>query len=76
MIKISFIIFIVGIILIFVGYSHQIKPKCQPNDHIEFIDEQSYNSLVKNNASKIYNQMKNKSTFEGYETSYNTNLFT
>lgn len=62
MIKISFIIFILGIILIFVGYSHQIKPNCHPNYHIEFIDDQSYNSLVKNNASKIFNQNKNKST--------------
>jgi hypothetical protein len=63
--KISLLFFILGIILIFVGYSHQLKPTCNPNSNIEFINEDTFNTMVKNNASKIFNQMNHKDTFLG-----------
>lgn len=60
--KISLMLFILGIILIFVGYSIQIKPTCI-NSNIEFINEDTFNTIVKNNASKIFNQMNHKNIY-------------
>jgi len=60
--KLSLMILLLGIILIFVGYSHQLKPPCNANSHLEFINEDQFNTMVKNNASKIFNQMSNKNT--------------
>ena len=68
--KISLLLFILGIILIFVGYSHQIKPTCEKDSNIEFIDQNAFNTIVKNNASKIYHGLTGKNiqkhkTFQG-----------
>jgi hypothetical protein len=63
--KISLLLFVLGIILIFVGYSHQLKPTCGPNSNIEFINEDVFNTMVKNNATKTFNQMNHKDTFLG-----------
>ena len=60
--KLSLMILLLGITLIFVGYSHQLKPTCNQDSHLEFINEGQFNTMVKNNASKIFNQMSNKNT--------------
>jgi hypothetical protein len=55
--KLSYLLFILGIILIFVGYSTQIKPPCKKEIDLQFINEEKYNHLLKNNASRIYNDL-------------------
>jgi len=59
--KLSLILFIVGVLFIFIGYSHQIKPYCEKDKKkIEYIDESQYNLIINNNdnsASMAFNQM-------------------
>ena len=59
MIKLSFILLILGIILIFIGYSHQIKPTCDTENSIKYINEDNFRNFIKNNATKVFNDMKN-----------------
>ena len=47
--NISFLLFIIGIVLFIVGYTNQSHPYCQESQRIEYVPRDVYDSLVVSN---------------------------
>jgi len=64
----NMLLFVFGIILIVIGYTHNIKEECHPRIEYRFIPKNTYDDLLydNENVEQVWKDMKNDDYMHNY----------